>query len=288
MSDGLQPQRLTALVMLVALAAGAARAQPEAGDSAVLTEAACTGPALAATVPAARIGEPVSAIALDALTWVAATQDTPAHCLVSGRLLPIDTSGTAQPIRFAVALPATWNRRAIQLGGGGMNGTVPRVAGGDLRLGYATYGSDSGPRQRSEVGAQRRSDPQLGLRANEKDARRRARARRARLRRAPCLQLLRRRIAGWARRAHRRAALSRGLRRRVGYGADRGLLHADAGAHALARSGETAERLGAADKRPRAAGGVHAPMRRPRRAHRRRHQQLPRLPRLVQRQRRRP
>lgn len=144
MFDGLQSQRLTALVALAALAAGAARAQQTAGDSAVLTEAACTRPELAATVPADRIGEPVSAIALDSPTWVAATQDVPAHCLVTGRLQPIDTSSTAQPIRFAVALPALWNRRAIQLGGGGMNGTVPRVAGSDLRQGYATYGSDSG------------------------------------------------------------------------------------------------------------------------------------------------
>jgi pimeloyl-ACP methyl ester carboxylesterase len=143
MADGLQSQRLTALVILVALAAGAARAQP-AVDPAVLTEGACTHPAVAATVPADRIGEPISAIALDSPTWVAATQDVPAHCLVTGRLQPIDTSNTAQPIRFAVALPAMWNRRAIQLGGAGMNGTVPRVAGSDLRQGYAMYGSDSG------------------------------------------------------------------------------------------------------------------------------------------------
>ena len=64
MSDGVQSQRLTALVILLALTAGAACAQP-AVDSVVMTEAACTGPALAATVPADRIGEPVSAIALD-------------------------------------------------------------------------------------------------------------------------------------------------------------------------------------------------------------------------------
>jgi feruloyl esterase len=63
---------------------------------------------------------------------------------VNGRLQPVDTISTAQPIRFAVALPAAWNGRAIQLGGAGMNGIVPRVGGGDLRQGYATYGSDSG------------------------------------------------------------------------------------------------------------------------------------------------
>lgn len=139
MSDRSQLQRLTSS-FVIALAAGVAHAQ----SAPVLTEASCASTALAAGIPAERIGEPVSAVVLDSLTWVAATQDGPAHCLVNGRLQPVDTSSTAQPIRFAVALPAAWNRSAIQLGGGGMNGAVPRVAGGDLRQGYATYGSDSG------------------------------------------------------------------------------------------------------------------------------------------------
>jgi hypothetical protein len=137
-------QRLAAFAILAGVAAGTAHAQPRVTDSAALTHTACTSAALAATVPTNRIGEPVSAVVLDAPSWVAATQDAPAHCLVNGRLQPVDTSSTAQPIRFAVALPAAWNRRAIQLGGGGMNGTVPRVANNDLRQGYVTYGSDSG------------------------------------------------------------------------------------------------------------------------------------------------
>ena len=53
MSDRMQAQRLTALVIFVVLAAGAARAQPAAVDSAALTEAKCTSPALAATVTTA-------------------------------------------------------------------------------------------------------------------------------------------------------------------------------------------------------------------------------------------
>lgn len=144
MSDRLQTQRLAAFALFVTFAGGAARAQPGVAEPASLTEAVCTGAALAATVPADRIGEPVSAVVLDSPTWVAAAQNVPAHCLVNGRMQPVDTSSTAQPIRFAVALPATWNRRAIQQGGGGMNGTVPRVTNADLQRGYATYGSDSG------------------------------------------------------------------------------------------------------------------------------------------------
>jgi feruloyl esterase len=144
MSDRLQIRRLAAFAFFVAFAGGAARAQPGVAEPALLTETVCTGAAFAATVSADRIGEPVSAVVLDALTWVPAAQNMPAHCLVNGRMQPVDTSSTAQPIRFAVALPAAWNRRAIQQGGGGMNGTVPRVANGDLSRGYTTYGSDSG------------------------------------------------------------------------------------------------------------------------------------------------
>ncbi len=143
MCDRPHAPRLAASALLAALSATAAHAQPDAG-SASFTESACTNAALAAPVSPASIGEPVSAVALDAPRWVAPAQEMPAHCLVTGRLEPVDTSSTAQPIRFAVALPAAWNRRAIQQGGGGMNGTVPRVANNDMRQGYVTYGSDSG------------------------------------------------------------------------------------------------------------------------------------------------
>jgi feruloyl esterase len=65
---------------------------------------------------------------------------------------PVDTAATARPINFSVVLPATWSRRAAQLGGGGMNGFVPNLTGGGpgasgpslLDRGFATYGSDSG------------------------------------------------------------------------------------------------------------------------------------------------
>jgi feruloyl esterase len=97
----------------------------------------------------------VSAVKLDRVQWHAASERSPALCLVEGQLLPVDTSNTARPIRFAVALPGTWNRRSIHQGGGGMNGMVPQFvpnpqrpgfAGAppsDVSRGFAAYGSDS-------------------------------------------------------------------------------------------------------------------------------------------------
>lgn len=98
-----------------------------------------------------RIGEPVSAVVLDSATW----QSEPPHCRIDGRLEPVDQSDSARPILFGVALPANWNGRAIQMGGGGMNGTIPALAGrgpqSDLADGYVTYGSDSGHGMRDEA-----------------------------------------------------------------------------------------------------------------------------------------
>ena len=124
-------------------------ANAQAADTTALTAATCGSAELSATIAPSRIGEPVSAVVLDSLTWVEASGNTPAHCMVNGRLEPVDTSSTARPIRFGVALPAAWNGRSIQMGGGGMNGSVPGLAGGfggasDLSRGFATYGSDSG------------------------------------------------------------------------------------------------------------------------------------------------
>jgi feruloyl esterase len=67
-------------------------------------------------------------------------------------MAPVDRSATARPINFRVWLPAEWNGRAVQQGGGGMNGVIPDLSGARYtiggkspsQLGFATYGSDSG------------------------------------------------------------------------------------------------------------------------------------------------
>jgi feruloyl esterase len=127
-------------------------ANPATAMGKAITAAECTAERLGTSVAATAIGEPVRAVTLSAPAWNDATGTVPAHCRVNGVVAPIDTASTARPINFSVVLPASWSRRAAQLGGGGMNGIVPNLTGGGpgaqgpslLDRGFATYGSDSG------------------------------------------------------------------------------------------------------------------------------------------------
>ncbi|HEY4363066.1 MAG TPA: tannase/feruloyl esterase family alpha/beta hydrolase [Bryobacteraceae bacterium] len=133
------------------LAAGAAvliwsagaGAQAPAGSK-TITEADCTATKFGDSIPVSAIGEPVSAVTLSAPRWNAAAKNGGPYCTVNGSIAPLDKATTARPINFSVALPSSWNGRSVQLGGGGMNGTIPGLAGAQLAQGYVTYGSDSG------------------------------------------------------------------------------------------------------------------------------------------------
>jgi hypothetical protein len=117
-----------------------------------LTQAECTAAKLGDSVPARAIGEPVSAVTLLGPRWVQGTDALPARCEVDGRIAPVDSATTARPINFRVWLPAAWNQRAVQQGGGGMNGVIPDLRGAPYPIdgrspahwGFVTYGSDSG------------------------------------------------------------------------------------------------------------------------------------------------
>jgi feruloyl esterase len=115
--------------------------------SATITEADCTPAKLGDSIPVTAIGEPVSAVKLDAPQWTAAAKGLGASCSIKGAMAPIDRAPTAQPINFQVAMPASWNGRSAQLGGGGMNGFIPPLTAGPgspFARGFVTYGSDSG------------------------------------------------------------------------------------------------------------------------------------------------
>ena len=138
---------------LLAVAAPSQRggAQAAVQDAAEIriTADTCTAAKIGTSIAPSALGEPVRAVTLAEPSWVEATGGAPAHCRVNGTMTPIDTAPTSRPINFSVVLPASWSRRAAQLGGGGMNGVVPNLTGGPggtspLARGFATYGSDSG------------------------------------------------------------------------------------------------------------------------------------------------
>jgi len=125
---------------------------PAPSDDKILSETGCTAEKIGSSIPTSSIGEPVAGVTLSAPRWVAATGNAPAYCSVDGAMAPVDTSANGRPINFRVVLPASWSRRSVQSGGGGFNGMIPNLTGGEigalLRQGFATYGSDSGHNQR--------------------------------------------------------------------------------------------------------------------------------------------
>src|SRR5579883_2526064 len=120
-------------------------------DTHSLTVDDCTSAKLGTAIPVSSIGEPVAGVTLAAPRWVEAAGNAPAYCFVDGAMAPTDTSAHGRPINFRVVLPASWTSHAVQLGGGGMNGSIPNLTGGEaaslLQRGFATYGSDSGHQQ---------------------------------------------------------------------------------------------------------------------------------------------
>ena len=111
-------------------------------------------------VEAAAIALPTKGATVTTATFKVSTSTMPEHCLVSGTINSVDPA--AEPITYNVALPSTWNKRMVQLGGGGWDGFIPDVtthstsfASGPspLARGYATYGSDSGHAAKAGVNA---------------------------------------------------------------------------------------------------------------------------------------
>lgn len=96
------------------------------------------------SIASSEIGEPVGSVKLYQPRWVEATDASPAYGVVEGSIFPVDPKGW--PINFRVLLPATWSQRAMQAGGGGINGIITVNEGRNplLNKGFALYGSDSG------------------------------------------------------------------------------------------------------------------------------------------------
>ena len=124
---------------------------PAAEAAKVIAAEDCTPARLGTEIPVAAIGEPVAGVTLAAPKWVAAAGAAPAYCSIDGAMAPTDKSPNGRSINFRVVLPASWTRHAVQLGGGGMNGSIPNLTAGEaatlIQRGFATYGSDSGHQQ---------------------------------------------------------------------------------------------------------------------------------------------
>jgi len=117
------------------------------------------------TIPASAIALPTSGATVTSATVVAASGSgataVPEHCLVAAAIAPVDS--TAPKIMMKVALPTTWNAKALMMGGGGFDGSVPAITGNisngatdqplPVARGYATFASDSG-HQANSFGSQ--------------------------------------------------------------------------------------------------------------------------------------
>ena len=128
-----------------------------AGRQAAPTAASACARMLEITVPASAIALPTAGAVVTSATEVPAADSPgksplPAYCRVLGSIMPVDAS--APPIKFELDLPVEWNRKALMLGGGGFDGTIPYTAGNvpagpsdrpvPLARGYAVFAGDSG------------------------------------------------------------------------------------------------------------------------------------------------
>ena len=142
------------ILVLPALVIAAFAPVAAAQDTTALPSGACAslqGMAIAAS----SIGLPTSGAEVQTAVMVAATaanNPNGDYCKVTGIVKPKNPS--SPPLEFEVNLPASWNRRAVQMGGGGLNGVLvtgltpftlqPASVDNPLKQGYVTLGSDGG------------------------------------------------------------------------------------------------------------------------------------------------
>jgi hypothetical protein len=145
-----RPRNAAAVVTLIAAVAGSSAAVAQTG----VPCAALAGRSIEPTLMGLPSGPAsVASAAVERMpASPAAAEPSVAYCKVLGEIAPRDPA--APPIRFEINLPESWNRKAVQYGGGGFNGVL--ITGldplRDARLdapapvarGFATWGTDSG------------------------------------------------------------------------------------------------------------------------------------------------
>src|SRR5215831_14130949 len=107
------------------------------------------------SIPASAIGLPASGAVVQTAVVVAASEEKNINgdfCKVTGIVKPRNSD--SPNLEFEVNLPLTWNRRALQMGGGGYDGSLvtglllytlqPANMPTPLKQGFVTLGSDGG------------------------------------------------------------------------------------------------------------------------------------------------
>src|SRR5215470_5998296 len=107
------------------------------------------------SIPASAIGLPTSGAVVQSAVAVNASDQGNVNgdfCKVTGIVKPKNPASPA--LEFEVNLPLTWNRRALQMGGGGYDGSLvtglapytlqPPNTDTPLRQGFVTLGTDGG------------------------------------------------------------------------------------------------------------------------------------------------
>jgi feruloyl esterase len=124
------------------------------GDRTALPPGACTS-LQNLSIPASAIGLPTGGAVVQTAVQVAASEANNPNgdfCKVTGIIKPHNPTSPA--MEFQVNLPSSWNRRALQMGGGGYNGTLvtgltgytlqPANVENPLKRGFVTLGTDGG------------------------------------------------------------------------------------------------------------------------------------------------
>jgi feruloyl esterase len=145
--------RFARMLLTVSLASLAAPALAQ--NSATPLPASACASLLNLSIPASAIGLPTGGAIVQTAVAVAATDQgnvNGAFCKVTGIVKPQNPS--SPNLEFEVNLPQTWNRRVLQMGGGGYNGTLvtglgaftlqPATVDNPLKQGFVTLGTDGG------------------------------------------------------------------------------------------------------------------------------------------------
>lgn len=126
-------------------------------------------------IPRQSIGLPTSGAAIGEAKTSDAAGDPTGLCIVKGVIAPINPGSPS--INFQINLPRDWNRKSVQMGGGGYDGIVATTRNhpflpadkDPVRIGYVSFGSDSGHAGRSGSHLAAVTDASFGMDAEARE-----------------------------------------------------------------------------------------------------------------------